>query len=100
MPQRATITEPPIGGTRAQTLLGVNPAQLNRLREVGLLGEEETLREMQTEPVERRIAHALGRLAVQAGRRTPDGIEIDFPITRQDPAEGTLGSDSAEAARR
>ena len=49
MPQRATITEPPIGGVRAQTLLGVNPAQLNRLREVGLLGEEETLRAMQTE---------------------------------------------------
>jgi CRP/FNR family transcriptional regulator, nitrogen oxide reductase regulator len=47
------------------------------------------LREMQTEQVERRIAHALGRLAVQAGRRTPEGIEIDFPITRQDLAEMT-----------
>ncbi|MFD0481370.1 hypothetical protein ACFQ46_02090 [Kineococcus sp. GCM10028916] len=49
MPQQATITEPPIGGTRAQALLGVNPAQLNRLREVGLLGDEEALRAMQTE---------------------------------------------------
>lgn len=39
--------------------------------------------------VERRIADALGRLVVQAGRRTPDGIEIDFPITRQDLAEMT-----------
>ena len=47
------------------------------------------LREMQTEQVERRIAHALGRLVVQAGRRTRDGIEIDFPITRQDLAEMT-----------
>ena len=47
------------------------------------------LREMQTEQVERRIAHALGRLAVQAGRRTANGIEIDFPITRQDLAEMT-----------
>lgn len=49
MPQYVTITEPPIGGTRAQALLGVNPAQLNRLREAGLLGEQETLRAMQTE---------------------------------------------------
>jgi CRP-like cAMP-binding protein len=45
------------------------------------------LKEMQTERVERRIAHALGRLVVQAGRRTNEGIEIDFPITRQDLAE-------------
>lgn len=48
---------------------------------------QERLKEMQTERVERRIAHALGRLVVQAGRRSPDGIEIDFPITRQDLAE-------------
>ena len=47
------------------------------------------LREMQTEQVERRIAHALGRLVVQAGRRTAEGIEIDFPISRQDLAEMT-----------
>lgn len=50
---------------------------------------QERLREMQTERVERRIAHALGRLVVQAGRRTADGIEIDFPISRQDLAEMT-----------
>jgi hypothetical protein len=48
MPQSVTITEPPIGGTRAQALLGVNPAQLNRLREVGLLGDDVALRAMQT----------------------------------------------------
>jgi CRP-like cAMP-binding protein len=47
------------------------------------------LLEMQTQQVERRIAHALGRLVVQAGRRTAEGIEIDFPITRQDLAEMT-----------
>lgn len=50
---------------------------------------QQRLREMHTERVERRIAHALGRLVVQAGRRTKDGIEIDFPITRQDLAEMT-----------
>jgi CRP/FNR family transcriptional regulator, nitrogen oxide reductase regulator len=50
---------------------------------------QERLREMQTEQVERRIAHTLGRLVVQAGRRTREGIEIDFPISRQDLAEMT-----------
>jgi CRP-like cAMP-binding protein len=29
------------------------------------------------------------RLAKQAGRKTPGGVEIDFPISRQDVAEMT-----------
>ncbi|WP_274627799.1 Crp/Fnr family transcriptional regulator [Arvimicrobium flavum] len=45
--------------------------------------------EMSTQQVEQRIAHALLRLVSQSGRKTPDGIEIDFPITRQDIAEMT-----------
>jgi len=45
--------------------------------------------EMSTEQVERRIAHALLRLAKQAGRKVAGGIEIDFPISRQDIAEMT-----------
>jgi CRP-like cAMP-binding protein len=47
------------------------------------------LRELATETVERRIAHALLRLAGQAGRRTSTGIEIGFPLSRQDVAEMT-----------
>jgi CRP-like cAMP-binding protein len=43
--------------------------------------------ELTADRVERRIARALLRLARQAGRRTTDGLEIDFPITRQDLAE-------------
>ena len=43
--------------------------------------------ELTADRVERRIARTLSRLARQAGRRTPDGIVIDFPITRQDLAE-------------
>jgi CRP-like cAMP-binding protein len=39
------------------------------------------------ERVEQRIARALLRLAEQAGRRSEAGIEIDFPLTRQDLAE-------------
>jgi CRP-like cAMP-binding protein len=45
--------------------------------------------EMSTQQVEQRIAHALLRIVSQSGRKTPDGIEIDFPITRQDIAEMT-----------
>jgi CRP-like cAMP-binding protein len=45
--------------------------------------------EMSTEQVEQRIAHALLRLAKQAGRKVEGGIEIEFPISRQDVAEMT-----------
>jgi len=45
--------------------------------------------EMSTEEVERRVAHALLRLASQAGRKVERGIQIDFPISRQDVAEMT-----------
>jgi CRP-like cAMP-binding protein len=45
--------------------------------------------ELVTAQVEQRVAHALLRLAHQAGRKTAEGIEIDFPITRQDIAEMT-----------
>jgi CRP-like cAMP-binding protein len=43
--------------------------------------------EMATEPVERRLARALLRLAAQSGRSVEAGIAIDFPITRQDLGE-------------
>jgi CRP-like cAMP-binding protein len=39
--------------------------------------------------VERRVARALLRLANQAGRKVDRGIEIDFPISRQNIAEMT-----------
>tara|TARA_R110002072_G_scaffold41779_20_gene116911 strand:+ start:2163 stop:2852 length:690 start_codon:yes stop_codon:yes gene_type:complete len=45
--------------------------------------------EMSTQHVEQRIARALLRLVNQSGRRTADGIEISFPITRQDVSEMT-----------
>lgn len=56
----------------------------SRLQEV-----QNRLREVATERVERRVAHALLRLARQAGRRVDDGVEIDFPLSRQDIAEMT-----------
>jgi len=45
------------------------------------------LLELSTEKVERRIGHTVLRLANQAGRRTARGIEIAFPLSRQDLAE-------------
>jgi CRP/FNR family transcriptional regulator, nitrogen oxide reductase regulator len=61
---------------------------------LGVVGERlyeahARLRELATERVERRIARALLRLAQQAGSEGPDGIEILFPLTRQDVAEMT-----------
>ncbi len=62
------------------------------LNAVAVLGSryQETqlrLRELSSETVEHRIASALQRLASQAGRRTAQGIEICFPLSRQDIAE-------------
>lgn len=62
------------------------------LNAVAVLGSryQETqlrLRELSSETVEHRIAHALLRLANQAGRRTAQGTEICFPLSRQDIAE-------------
>jgi CRP-like cAMP-binding protein len=45
--------------------------------------------EMATQQVEQRVANALLRLINQTGRKVSEGIEIDFPITRQDLSELT-----------
>jgi CRP-like cAMP-binding protein len=45
--------------------------------------------EISNEQVEQRVAHTLLRLARQAGRKVDNGIEIDFPISRQNIAEMT-----------
>ncbi len=63
----------------------------NALRTVGSRLQETHARvvEMSTEQVERRVVHALLRLVERAGRKVEAGIEVDFPITRQDIAEMT-----------
>ena len=45
--------------------------------------------EMATQQVEQRVANALLRLVNQTGRKVEEGIEVDFPITRQDLSEMT-----------
>jgi CRP-like cAMP-binding protein len=47
------------------------------------------LKELSTEEVELRVAHTLLRLIDQSGRKTEDGILVDFPITQQDIAEAS-----------
>jgi len=63
----------------------------NALQTVGrrLQDTQTRVLEMSSEQVEQRVAHVLLRLAKQAGRKTPGGVEIDFPISRQDVAEMT-----------
>ena len=56
----------------------------NRLGEV-----HNRVMEMATQQVEQRVANALLRLINQTGREVSNGIEIDFPITRQDLSELT-----------
>jgi len=63
----------------------------NTYRTVGVRLQETQTRvvEMSTHAVEQRIAGAVLKLANQAGRKTEDGIEIGFPLTRQNIAEMT-----------
>lgn len=73
-------------------LVAKHPAlAANTLQTVGsrLQESHDRVIEMSTEQVERRVARALLRLTQQAGRRVDNGIEIDFPISRQDIAEMT-----------
>lgn len=58
---------------------------------VGIRMEEVNSRvvEMATQQVEQRVACAILRLINQTGKKVSNGIEIDFPITRQDISEMT-----------
>ncbi|MWD29283.1 helix-turn-helix domain-containing protein [Aquicoccus sp. SCR17] len=50
---------------------------------------QETLTEMATQAVEKRVASALLRMVNQSGRKTEAGIEIAFPVTRQNISDMT-----------
>ncbi|MGU3400679.1 Crp/Fnr family transcriptional regulator [Brucellaceae bacterium D45D] len=47
------------------------------------------IREISTQEVEQRVAHAVIRLVKEAGVKDETGIRIDFPVSRQDIAELT-----------
>ncbi len=50
---------------------------------------QDTLTEMATQVVEKRVASAVLRMANQSGRKTDSGIEIAFPVTRQNISDMT-----------
>lgn len=69
-----------------------NPSlALSALQTIGNRLEEAhtRIREMSTQEVERRVAHAVLRLTEKAGKAEDGGVRIDFQITRQDIAEMT-----------
>jgi CRP-like cAMP-binding protein len=73
-------------------MIGRHPALAsNAMRVIGgrLQEAHQRLREISTEDVERRVAHAVLKLADEAGRTSPGGTTIDFPLSRQDIAEMT-----------
>jgi CRP-like cAMP-binding protein len=47
------------------------------------------LKEMATQDVEHRVAHAVLRLVNQSGRKVEEGVLVDFPVTRQEIAEAS-----------
>lgn len=72
------VTTIPAFGPNAYKIVG------GRLQEA-----HERVVEMATEQVDRRVARALLKLIGQSGRKTEEGMLIDFPISRQDIAEMT-----------
>ena len=54
-----------------------------------LLDTHDKVVELATERVEQRVANAVLKLANRTGRKTDEGILIDFPISRQDISEMT-----------
>lgn len=62
---------------------------INAIRIIGkrLQESQNRVRELATQRVDRRIAHAVLRLAGQAGQDTEDGLTIGFPLRRKDIAD-------------
>ncbi len=73
-------------------LLGQHPqVRTNIMREMTahMTDALTRVRELATERVGQRLAHTLLRLMRQAGRTTPEGVELRHPLTRQEFAELT-----------
>jgi CRP/FNR family transcriptional regulator, nitrogen oxide reductase regulator len=66
--------------------LAVNTMQALGAR---LQDSQERILDLSTQQVEQRIAVAVLQLVQQAGKKTGDGLLIDFPLSRQDLAEMT-----------
>ena len=79
------------GATIQEHMLQFPQLALNGLRMLAgrFMELQDRYRELATERVERRVARAVLRLVRQAGKRTPEGVLIDMPLSRQDLAEMT-----------
>ena len=75
--------------TMMRLMLEYPPLSVNMLRcTINRLDElQNRYLEICAEQVEQRIARALLRIMKQSGRKTEDGIRIDFPLTRQELAD-------------
>ncbi len=64
---------------------------VNAMQTMGgrLLEAQQRIRELSTEEVERRVAHAVLRIAQQSGVKEASGIRIGFLLSKQDIAEMT-----------
>jgi len=77
---------------RMMELMHAHPALA--MKTVNMMGGrieelQERLQQVATQQVERRIAATVLKIAGQSGRRTEAGVEIPFPLSRQDLAEMT-----------
>jgi len=95
-PVNAEAVEPSVAlawmSTTMRQLLETEPViAVNAVRFIaGRLHDlQQRYRQAMTERVERRVARALLRIVHDAGRRVDGGVEITFPVSRQDIAEMT-----------
>jgi CRP-like cAMP-binding protein len=95
-PVSAEAVEPSVAlswmSTAMRQLLETEPViAVNALRLVAARYHDlqRRYRQLMTERVERRVARALVRLVHETGRRVDAGVEISFPVSRQDIAEMT-----------
>lgn len=79
------------GETMAHLMKQFPSLAFNAMRHMGdrIKEMQDRVRELSTERVERRIANALLRLVQQTGQKTPNGVLINMPLSRQDLAEMT-----------
>lgn len=77
--------------TMKQIMLRIPQLALNGIEMIGqrFAWLQTRFQEVSTQRVEQRVARALLRLVRQFGRRIPEGVLIDMPLSRQDLAQMT-----------
>ena len=86
--------------TMKQLMLRYPQLALNGIEMIGqrFVWLQTRFQEVSTQRVEQRVARALLRLVRQFGRRVPEGVLIDMPLSRQDLAQMT-GTNLYNASR-